>query len=162
MVVCCRKKIYLRIINKLKWLLVLAGLSIPIYMVGASPLDVTSATVDPLEMMGVPEDLTHTEPTPEELVEEYSLKYGVDPNLAKAIIKCESNWMREVPNPYSSASGFFQFIDGTWTATMKRMGLSPDTDKHDPYISLEAGVWLLSQDGTRHWNASRNCWSKLI
>lgn len=141
----------------------MAGLSIPIYMVGASPLEVSSATVDPLQLVGVPEVLTEEViKTPEELVEMYSIEYGVDPKLAKAIIKCESGWRREVPNAISSASGYFQFIDGTWISTMRRMGLSLDTDKHDPYISLEAGIWLLSQDGTRHWNESKYCWSKLI
>lgn len=114
---------------------------------------------------------------PYKLVEVFSAMYGVDPNRAKAIIKCESGvrstslddireYQRtiktQVPNVVSSASGYFQFINGTWAHTMELLGLPSNTDKHDPVISIQAGVYLLAKEGDGHWSESRSCWSNLV
>jgi soluble lytic murein transglycosylase-like protein len=96
--------------------------------------------------------------SPENLLRLFSIKYGVDYELARAIINCESGFDRTVKNPSSSASGYWQFINGTWSSTIKRMGLPADTDKHDPVYSMQAGAWLLANDGSHHWDASKQCW----
>jgi hypothetical protein len=106
------------------------------------------------------------EPTPEELVEKFAKQYGASVALAKEIIRCESGRKGEpivesqrfAKNPYSTASGYFQFINSTWTSTMKRMGLPLDTPKDHPTISIQAGVWLLATDGITHWTESQHCW----
>lgn len=132
------------------------------------------AQEEPIEVL-VEEVHPEPEPTALELVESFSEKYEVNPRLAKAIIKCESGvyststedireYQRTIKNMsgLSTASGYAQFIDGTWYWTMERMGLSRNTDKHDPIISIQAFVWLLAQDGTSHWKESEHCWSKLL
>jgi len=96
--------------------------------------------------------------TPEQWLRVYTEKYEVDYNLAYAIITCESGWQRYVQNSTSSASGYWQFINGTWYSTMLRMGYPADTSKYDFPLALEAGVFLLSEDGVGHWNESRFCW----
>lgn len=101
-------------------------------------------------------------PTREEMVDIYAELYGASPSTAKAIIMCESEWRRTAKNPGSSASGYFQFLDSTWEYTMIRMDLPTDTSKVDPIISIQAGVWLLAHEGSRHWNESKDCWSKLL
>lgn len=113
--------------------------------------------------------------TPIELVEEFIEQYDTDPIKTKAIIKCESgdtstdlntieDYQRTIPNQagLSTASGYAQFLDGTWDWTIKRMGLPKNTDKHDPILSIKAFVWLLATDGDRHWLESKPCWSTYL
>lgn len=115
------------------------------------------------------------EVTPIELLEQFSKEYGADFNKAKAIVHCESGvyhsdpnvieeYQRTIPNlaGASSASGYAQFLDGTWENTMIRMGTSTTISKHHPVMSLKAFVWLLATDGDSHWNESKACWSNLI
>ena len=45
---------------------------------------------------------------------------------------------------------------------MTEMGYATSTDKFDEKLSIEAGVWLLSQKGgQKHWAESSQCWGKL-
>lgn len=119
-------------------------------------------TVPPVEIQVVSGELVEhpKELNPEELVEYYSEMYGANPSLAKRIVQCESGWNRTIANPQPTASGYFQFLNSTWHSTMIRMGLPTSTDKHDPVISIQAGVWLLAEDGSRHWLESKPCWNR--
>lgn len=93
-------------------------------------------------------------------IEEQAELMGVDPKLASAITKCESGWDYLAENPRSSADSTFQFIDGTWRRTMERMGYPTWMNKFDPILGVQAGIWLLAEDGVGHWLESRPCWSK--
>lgn len=95
---------------------------------------------------------------------EVSQEMGVDPNLSLAIAWCESGLDEGVKNRQgSSASGIFQFIKSTWKSTLERMKLPSNLDVFDGSSNIMAGVWLLKQkDGSMHWDASKECWSKLI
>jgi len=98
----------------------------------------------------------------EEYIEKYSEKYGVNVVLAKKIAWCESNYYSNAKNTGSSAEGVFQFIDGTWMHTMELMGIVATTErKMEVPISIEAGIFLLAEEGSGHWNASKHCWGKL-
>jgi len=96
------------------------------------------------------------------LVIYYSEQYGIDPALPLAIVKCESNFERYAKNPNSSAKSYFQFINGTWKYTMGKMGLATSTDVFDTDTHIMAGVWLLANEGERHWSESKACWSKSV
>lgn len=96
-----------------------------------------------------------------EYIKEYSEEYGVDSDLALNIAKCESEYYYEAQNPDSSAEGVFQMIDSTWEYTMEMMDMPTTTSKISVPESIEAGVYLLSKEGSSHWDASKNCWSKL-
>jgi len=94
----------------------------------------------------------------EGLLYDLSIQYNIDYFLAWKIINCESGWSQYASNPSSSADSYWQFLDSTWRNTMIRMKLPVNTDKFELPHSLKAGAWLLSNDGLRHWNQSKNCW----
>ncbi|KKK68605.1 hypothetical protein LCGC14_2942390 [marine sediment metagenome] len=99
------------------------------------------------------------ETDPYYLLNHFSKEYGVDFELAYRIVECESNFDRYAKNGSSSAESFFQFIDKTFEETMTKMNLPTSTSKFDMPIAIEAGVWLLSQEGGEsHWKSSEFCW----
>lgn len=71
------------------------------------------------------------------IIEKYSKKYGVDPDVAKAMARQESGFN---PNAVSKcgAKGMFQLMDGT----AKDMGVN---DSFNPEQNIEGGVKYLSQ-----------------
>lgn len=89
--------------------------------------------------------------------------YGVDERLAREIIRCESEMYPGAVNENKRKDGTvwsrdwydWQINDHFHMKDMTKMGF----DFHDRFDSLEYGFILLSRDGTRHWNASRHCWS---
>lgn len=89
----------------------------------------------------------------------YATKYGVDFNLAKDIAVCESNLDETIDNKTSSASGLYQFLDGTWAQYAKlKWGTTKGHSVYDYGDSAELGVWVISKYGTGDWDASKNCW----
>lgn len=97
-------------------------------------------------------------PSLDGLIEQYGDLYGADKGLARRIVSCESQNFQFAQNPRSTADGYFQFIDSTWYTTMDRMGLERDLSKFALPQSVQAGMWLLAEDGTRHWLESAYCW----
>lgn len=92
-------------------------------------------------------------------------EYKVDEKLVRAIIKCESQNNSKAINPnitdgkiWSIDWGSMQINSYFHFTSMEKLGL----DYYNEYDSLEYGIMLLSTDGTRHWQASKTCWSKLI
>ena len=94
----------------------------------------------------------------EKLLYQYSLQYKINYYLAWRIINCESGWKQYAANNKSSADSYWQFLDSTWKSTMIRMELSSDINKFELPYSIQAGAWLLSHDGSRHWYQSQKCW----
>ena len=79
-------------------------------------------------------------------------------SFANCLIINESNWNPKAQNPISTAGGLFQFIDSTWLSTIKRMNKDWSLDdKYDAYKNIEAGLWLLSKDGYKHWEVWPSC-----
>lgn len=72
---------------------------------------------------------------------------------ALAVLRCESNGDPEAYNPYSGASGLFQFLPGTWATVSPRAGFEGasvfDADANigtaawlsDYYVSRGSGPW---------------------
>ena len=84
--------------------------------------------------------------------------YGVDENLALCLAKNESGFNPLAKNPNSSAGGVFQFIDSTWVSTSVRMDTGFTlADKYDAEKNIQAGVWLLKNDGYGHWVVANKC-----
>ena len=125
-------------------------------------VDVLKRVISPTpapEPLKTPEiENLENETDPYYLLNHFSKKYEVDFELAFKIVKCESNFNRYAKNGSSSAESFFQFIDGTWEQTMAKMNLPTSTNKFDMPIAIEAGVWLLGEDGVSHWESSSKCW----
>jgi Transglycosylase SLT domain len=73
---------------------------------------------------------------------------------ALSIIQCESLGDPGAYNPYSGASGLFQFLPGTWAVTSTRAGFG-GADVFDPEANVAAAAWLAS-----YYQASgRNPWT---
>lgn len=70
--------------------------------------------------------------------------------------KCESGLDRYAKNPYSSASGLFQFIDDTWRRVT---GLSPPARAYSVAQQIRA-FWELWAGGAGrgNWAPSQGCW----
>jgi len=82
------------------------------------------------------------------------------PTIMQRIRGCESQGNPFAPgnytaqNPVSTASGAYQFIDGTWN---DYRGYAKA--KHAPkWVQDEYAVKIYREQGTRPWNASIHCW----
>lgn len=69
---------------------------------------------------------------------------------------CESRNDYNAQNKNSSASGAYQFLDGTWRSVT---GLSGSAKDYSPAVQDEAFRKLYAKSGTSPWNASKGCWS---
>lgn len=75
----------------------------------------------------------------------------VDMSEAAAIIGVESQWVTSARNKSgSSATGLFQFIDGTWRSERKRFGkianVSSNAKRTDPRANIRIGIKSLEQN----------------
>lgn len=74
---------------------------------------------------------------------------------ALRIIDCESNGDPDAYNPYSGASGLFQFIPSTWATTAPRAGY-PDASPFEPEANVASAAWLANEyqkEGKYYWQA---------
>lgn len=83
---------------------------------------------------------------------------------AAAIIACESgnqydlgSFDLQAKNPNSSASGLFQFIDGTYKGLTGKVKARTDSPENQ-YKAFKS-LWEDGK-GWYHWNASKACWSQ--
>lgn len=72
---------------------------------------------------------------------------------ALAIIDCESNGDPNAVNPYSGASGLFQFLPSTWASTAPKAGFG-GASPFDPEANIGSAAWLANryqQLGHYYW-----------
>lgn len=93
---------------------------------------------------------------PSEVLGKESSSLGRDStSYADRISYCESG-QKNAQNPVSSASGYFQFINSTWSWVTE---LEPPAKAYSFEVQLEAFHTLWdSGNGASHWNPSRYCW----
>lgn len=80
--------------------------------------------------------------------------------LFERISHCESGGSLKAKNRYSSASGEFQFLWGTWhTYGLEYWG----EDFYEKNIwsedNRELAWYVFNKYGTKDWNASKKCWN---
>jgi soluble lytic murein transglycosylase-like protein len=75
------------------------------------------------------------------LVAEYFPANMVDDALA--VIDCESRGLPDAYNPYSGASGLFQFIPGTWAVASVKAGFG-GASAFEPEPNVGSAWWLVS------------------
>jgi peptidoglycan hydrolase CwlO-like protein len=63
---------------------------------------------------------------------------------ALAILECESLGDPDAYNPYSGASGLFQFIPSTWASTSPKAGF-PQASPFDPEANIGTAAWLANR-----------------
>lgn len=87
---------------------------------------------------------------------------GYSPIKAQAIAWAESKFNPKAKNEISSASGVYQFLDGTFSDyCIKRYKLTDSlVHKNDPDIQIECALKILTTDskGDGHWEESRPYW----
>lgn len=74
---------------------------------------------------------------------------------ALRIIGCESNGDPDAVNPYSGASGLFQFLPSTWATTAPSAGY-PGASPLDPEANIASAAWLANRYqelGYPYWHA---------
>jgi peptidoglycan hydrolase CwlO-like protein len=72
---------------------------------------------------------------------------------ALRIIQCESLGDPDAYNPYSGASGLFQFLPATWASTAPKAGF-PGADPFDPVANIGSASWLAN----RYNDLGRSYW----
>lgn len=95
------------------------------------------------------------------IIREAATRYGVNPELAVNIAWCESRLSHTVVNKLetSTASGLFQIVYKTFLHINNRAGFNYTwEDRLDPNKNAEMAMWLMSNEGTYHWDASGACW----
>lgn len=106
----------------------------------------------------VPAAVVERETVAGELIDKYAAQYGVNASLMRHIVKCESGYNPNAKNANSTASGYAQFIRGTWRSVMGRMGYDLETSPFDGEKNIAALAYLLSVEGSGAWAASQHCW----
>ena len=61
-----------------------------------------------------------------------------------ALAQCESLGDPDAYNPYSGASGLFQFLPSTWASTSPKAGF-PDASVFDPVANIGAAAWIANR-----------------
>lgn len=76
--------------------------------------------------------------------------------MAVRVADCESGGDPSAQNPTSTASGLYQFINGTWTSVT---GLPGPASAYST-ATQTAAFWELWDGGrgAHHWDPSRHCW----
>lgn len=77
------------------------------------------------------------------------------------IIACESGGNPTVQNAVSTASGLFQFINGTWAAYGGRE-FAPTAKQATVEQQYIVANRAFAAEGYRPWNASKSCWGGKI
>lgn len=106
-----------------------------------------------------------------QLIIDWSNRFGIDPTVPQKIAYCESGFNVLSQNKVSSAGGVFQFLDGTWIATVNQiiksdpalaaeLGLKADLSQKKTSLNAVVGVWKIANGGISAWNASKHCWTQ--
>lgn len=100
-------------------------------------------------------------PTIQEKIIGKAKAYGYSPERALAIVKAESGFDPDVRNAGSTASGLFQFLNGTFeTYCVENFELADSLlSKNDPDVQIDCAITMLSTGGEHHWDASRKNWN---
>lgn len=95
-------------------------------------------------------------------IDAYTLKNGGDAEIAKRIVDAESGGRYQAENGSSTATGCFQFINGTWRNYGKKLWGDEFYKKniYNPKDNVELGMWTLKMKGTTDWDASKSVWQK--
>lgn len=80
------------------------------------------------------------------------------PLMARKVAWCESRYVNSASPATSTASGYFQFLNGTWEWVT---GLPAPASAYPLEVQYAAFLELWDEGrGASHWNPSRYCWEK--
>lgn len=96
-----------------------------------------------------------------QLIRHYSKQYWVSEKLAMAIATCESWLNPNAKNKNSSAAGTYQHIQRYWPARAKKYWFAW-ASVYNAEANVAVSMWMLRDQGTNPWNASKHCWNKKL
>jgi len=90
-----------------------------------------------------------------QLIKDYSLQYGINPDVPLCIAKWESGYNHLSRNKSSSASGVFQYLSRTWKSTDEgKTGLSV----FDAEANIKAAIkYMASRRSLQPWEVRNKC-----
>jgi|GEM_PF-6282459 len=118
--------------------------------------ETTTSTTEPEEETTTSSSTTTTKPVAPAAPPGWAdAGHGVNVPIVMLVIRCcESLNNYTVQNGVSTASGAYQFLNGTWA---NQFGVSRAMYA-TPAQQDQAAVKEWQRNGTRPWNASKNCW----
>jgi len=126
-----------------------------------------SGTTTVLTTVKVPTPIEQQIGIVQEKITNVAIAYGYDPKLAIAIMKCEGEAYKtkgnnknydKQGNHWSTDIGLFQINNYYHDAAAKKLGIDIYTDQGN----IVYAMYLMQHQGTKPWNASRQCWTKMI
>jgi hypothetical protein len=100
----------------------------------------------------------YTKEEVQQLIRDYSARYGISADLPLRIARCESGFNQFSKNRNSTASGVFQWLASSWRN--QPASVNGTVSVFDADANVSAAVWLIAHAKISPWNASRSCWSK--
>lgn len=98
-------------------------------------------------------------PTREEVVNYIAIQskeQGLNPEMMLCIAFHESGYNFLAKNPNSSASGIFQFLKGTWSATRTQMGME-SSSPFNARDNIDTAIWKIKHGGIHAWDLDSEC-----
>jgi hypothetical protein len=88
-----------------------------------------------------------------------ALAGGMPADVRAAVIQCESGGDPQAQNDHSTASGLYQFINGTWQSFGGSTARARDASPAEQHAVADRAY---AANGLRDWEASRNCWEQRV
>ncbi len=89
-----------------------------------------------------------------ELIRDYAAVYGVDPDYAVAVAKCESELKTTAVGDGGRAHGVFQFHKPTFEMFAKKMGQTGMLEYRDTEDNINVAMWAFAHDKEDHWSCA--------
>lgn len=98
-----------------------------------------------------------------DFINSQALQEGVTVSLAEAVAQAESNFNSDAKNASSSASGIYQFTNGTFQSMcIDKYHIANSMTEKNSYTTQTICAIKMIKDGyLGRWDASKTVWSKL-
>ena len=88
-----------------------------------------------------------------EIVNYFAIENDLDPKLALAVMRCESNGKQNTVSDGGRSIGVFQYQKPTWERHSKEYG--EELDRNSPYDQAKLATWAIANGKGNEWTAYR-------
>lgn len=89
-----------------------------------------------------------------EIVNYFAIENDLDPKLALAVMRCESNGKQNTISDGGRSIGVFQYQKPTWERHSKEYG--EELDRNSPYDQAKLATWAIANGKGREWSSYRS------